>query len=175
LILVVGKNPIEFWKNMVPSWIIAFTTATSVLVIPSNTSVCIDKYKCDPAITNFGIPLGAVFNFDGAGIFLPSVLIFASQAAGISYSFGTLLYLSLICTFVANSGGGVFGGALVKLFVMCELFNVPNSIVMMIAGIFAVLDMFITATNVTGDVVGVVMVDQWDKQRKEKAAKTAIL
>ena len=168
------KSPLAYWKNMVPSWVIAFTTVSSVLVIPSNTSICTDKYDCDPAITNFGIPLGAVFNFDGAGIFLPCVIVFASQAVGVSYSFGTLLYMALIGTLISSSGGGVFGGALVKLLVMCELFSVPSSIVTMIAGMFAIIDMFITVVNISGDVAGTVLVDQRDKRRKAKAAKAAM-
>ena len=170
MFLLQRKNPFTYWKNMVPSWIIAFTTASSVLCIPTNTAICTDEYDCDPAITNFGIPLGAVFNFDGAAIFFPCVIVFASQAAGISYSFGTLLYMSLIGTLIASSGGGVFGGALVKLLVMCEIFSVPNSIITMIAGTFAIIDMFITVVNISGDVAGTVFVDFLDKKRRAKSA-----
>lgn len=166
ILLCQHRNPFYYWKNMVSSWIIAFTTASSVLCIPTNTAICTEKYKCDPAIANFGIPLGAVFNFDGAAIFFPCVIIFAAQAVGIEYSFMTLLYMSLIGTLVASSGGGVFGGALVKLMVMCELFSVPNSIITMIAGTFAIIDMFITVVNITGDVAGTTLVDYWDKKRK---------
>ncbi len=171
VLILQHRNPFHYWKNMVSSWIIAFTTASSVLCIPTNTAICTEKYNCDPAIANFGIPLGAVFNFDGAAIFFPCDIIFAAQAVGIEYSFGTLLYMSLIGTLIASSGGGVFGGALVKLMVMCELFSVPNSIITMIAGTFAIIDMFITVVNITGDVAGTTLVDYWDKRRKGLATK----
>lgn len=164
------KNPIRYWKNMIPSWVIAFTTASSVLAVPTNTQICTDKYEVDHAIADFGIPLGAVFNFDGAAIFFPCVIVFAAQAAGIHYSFGTLLYMALVGTLIASSGGGVFGGALVKLLVMCELFSVPASIVTMIAGTFAIIDMFITVVNISGDVAGTVFVDFLDKKRKARQA-----
>lgn len=169
--LLQRRNPFAFLKNMLPSWVIAFTTSSSVLVIPSNKAICEEKYGCDPMVADFGIPLGAVFNFDGAAIFFPCVIIFAAQAAGINYSFLTLLYMSLIGTLIASSGGGVFGGALVKLLVMCELFSVPNSIITMIAGVFAIIDMFITVVNITGDVAGTTLVDMLEKRRKAKAKR----
>lgn len=168
MFLLQRKNPLRYWKNMISSWIIAFTTASSVLCVPTNTRICTEEYEVDHAIADFGIPLGAVFNFDGAAIFFPCVIVFAAQASGISYSFGTLLYMALIGTLIASSGGGVFGGALVKLLVMCELFNVPASIVTMIAGTFAIIDMFITVVNISGDVAGTVFVDYLDKKRKAK-------
>lgn len=171
MFLVQKRNPLIYWKNMMPSWIIAFTTSSSVLTIPTNTSICTDKYDVDPAIANFGIPLGAVFNFDGAAIFMPSVIIFASEAAGIHYSLGTLLYMSLISTLISSSGGGVFGGALVKLMVMCEIFSIPGAIVTMIAGVFAIIDMFITVVNISGDVAGTCLVDYLDKKRRAKQYK----
>ena len=165
-----GKNPVTYIKNMIPSWVIAFTTASSVLVVPSNTEIVEDKYGVDPAIANFGIPLGSVFNLDGAAIFFPVVIVFAAQAVGVNYSFGTLMYMAIVGTLVASSGGGVFGGALVKLLVMCELFAVPSSIVTMVAGIFAIVDMFITVVNISGDVAGTVLVDTLDKRRKARKA-----
>lgn len=173
IFLMQRKNPLAYLKNMIPSWIIAFTTASSVLCIPTNTAICTEKYDADPAIVNFGIPLGAVFNFDGAAIFFPCVIIFAAQAAGIQYNFGTLLYMALIGTLIASSGGGVFGGALVKLLVMCEIFSIPNSIITMIAGSFAIIDMFITVVNISGDVAGTVLVDYREKNRRAREPKPA--
>lgn len=107
-------------------------------------------------------------NTDGSAIFLPCALVFASQALGIQYSFGTLMYMGLVSALIASTGGGVFGGALVKLLMMCQMFAVPDSIISMIAGLFAIIDLFITTVNISGDVAGVVLVDSIDKRLRAR-------
>jgi Na+/H+-dicarboxylate symporters len=170
IFLLAGKNPITFYKNMLPTWVIAMTTASSVLCIPSNIHVCSEKYDVDPALSSFGIPLGAQLNTDGTAIFLPCVLVFASQALGIHYDLITLLYMALVSALIASTGGGVFGGALVKLIMLCQMFAVPDSIVTMVGGMFAIIDMFITTVNVTGDAAGVIFIDSAAKRLAPKRA-----
>lgn len=168
IFLLARKSPIGYFRNMLPTWAISLTTASSVLCIPTNIEICNNKYDVDPAFTNFGIPLGAQLNTDGSAIFLPCALVFAAQALGIHYDFGTLMYMGLVSALIASTGGGVFGGALVKLLMMCQLFAVPDTIISMIAGLFAVIDLFITTVNVSGDVAGVVLIDSIDKRLRAK-------
>jgi len=58
IFLLARKSPIAYFRNMLPSWMISLTTASSVLCIPTNIKICNDKYDVDPALSNFGIPLG---------------------------------------------------------------------------------------------------------------------
>ncbi|MCD7994875.1 MAG: dicarboxylate/amino acid:cation symporter [Clostridia bacterium] len=70
ILLIARKNPLTFLKRMLSSMMIALTTSSSLLVVPSNLEVC-HKYNVDEEISNFTIPLGAVFNLDGAAVFFP--------------------------------------------------------------------------------------------------------
>lgn len=170
VLLIVRKNPITFLRRMVKSMMIALTTSTSLLAVPSNLEVC-KQYDVDEEISNFTIPLGAVFNLDGAAVFFPCVILFAAQAFGQQFSFGTLLYMAIMGTIIASSGGGIVGGSLVKAMVLCDMFGVPSSVITLITSVYIILDALITATNVTGDVAGTLMVSTLDKRRRERKAK----
>lgn len=167
VILVVRKNPLVFIKRMIPSMIIGATTASSLLVVPSNLNVC-KQYDVEDEVSNFTIPLGAVFNLDGAAIFFPCVILFAAQATGMHFDFGTLLNMAIMGTIIASSGGGVFGGSLVKCMVLSEMFGVPSAIMTVVASVFVIIDAIITLCNVSGDVAGTLMVATLDKRRRER-------
>ena len=167
VLLIVRKNPITFLRRMGKSMMIALTTSTSLLAVPSNLEVC-KQYEVDEEISNFTIPLGAVFNLDGAAVFFPCVIMFAAQAFGKEFSFGTLLYMAIMGTVIASSGGGIVGGSLVKAMVLCDMFGVPNAVITLITSVYIILDSLITATNVTGDVAGTLMVSALDKRRRER-------
>ncbi|MDO4265042.1 MAG: dicarboxylate/amino acid:cation symporter [Eubacteriales bacterium] len=166
VVLIFAKeNPFTFLVRMLPSMMIALTTSSSLLVVPSNLAVC-RKYKIDEEISNFTIPLGAVFNLDGAAVFFPCVILFAAQASGIEFSLGTLLYMAIMGTVIASSGGGIVGGSLVKCMVLCELFSVPSSIITLITSVYIILDALITVCNASGDVAGTLMIGRIVQRRK---------
>ena len=56
VLLIVRKNPITFLRRMGKSMMIALTTSTSLLAVPSNLEVC-KQYEVDEEISNFTIPL----------------------------------------------------------------------------------------------------------------------
>ncbi len=168
MLLVVKKNPIIFLKNMIPNVIVALTTSSSILCVPNNLKVC-KQYDVDEEISNFTIPLGSVFNLDGAAVFFPCVILFAAQAFGKDLGFGTLLYMAVMGTVVASSGGGIVGGSLVKAMVLCDMFGVPSTVITLITSIYVILDALITATNISGDVAGTIMISELNKKRKVKS------
>ena len=170
MLLALRLNPITFLKRMIPSIMMALSTESSVLVIPDNLNVA-SQYGVEDEISNFTIPFGAVFNLDGAGVFLSCVILFAARASGITLSLGTLLYMAVLGTLLSSSGGGIVGGALVKCMILCELFHVPSAVITMVAGVFLLLDAPITACNITGDMVGTLLVSRLNKKRLGKVGK----
>jgi len=161
------QNPIVFIKRMIPSLIVALTTSSSVLCVPNNLKVC-KEYDIDDEISNFTIPLGAVFNLDGAAIFFPCVILFAAQAFGKPLGFGTLLYMAVMGTVIASSGGGIVGGSLVKAMVLCDMFGVPSTVITLITSIYVILDALITGVNIFGDTAGTLMIASLDKKRRNR-------
>lgn len=153
---------------MIPNVIVALTTSSSILCVPNNLKVC-KQYDVDEEISNFTIPLGSVFNLDGAAVFFPCVILFAAQAFGKDLGFGTLLYMAVMGTVVASSGGGIVGGSLVKAMVLCDMFGVPSTVITLITSIYVILDALITATNISGDVAGTIMISELNKKRKVKS------
>lgn len=168
VLFVVKKNPIIFLKRMVSSIIVALTTSSSILCVPNNLKVC-RQYDVDEEISDFTIPLGAVFNLDGAAVFFPCVILFAAQAFGKDLGFGTLLYMAIMGTVIASSGGGIVGGSLVKAMVLCDMFGVPSTVITLITSVYVILDALITATNISGDVAGTLMIHTLDKRRRAKS------
>lgn len=161
-------TPWRFIKSLFPMFGMAISTCSSLLCIPVDEQIVNEEYKVDPSISSFTIPLGSTINMDGGAMLYPCVIVFTAQAAGIDLSFGTLFYMSIVGALISSAGGGFYGGALVKLMFMAEIFGVPGIIVTMIGSVFSILDMFITSVNCAGDIAGTVLVDRmaiWDRER----------
>ena len=53
--------------------------------------------------------------------------------------------------------------------VLCDMFGVPSTVITLITSIYVILDALITATNISGDVAGTIMISELNKKRKVKS------
>ena len=63
-----GMSPLEFFKNMFPAMIFAFSSSSSVGTLPINME-CVEKMGVSKEVSSFVLPLGATINMDGTAIY----------------------------------------------------------------------------------------------------------
>jgi Na+/H+-dicarboxylate symporter len=117
-----------------------------------------DSLKLPRSIYSFTLPLGAQINKDGTSIMLAAVLLFTAQAAGIDFSLAEQVTIVLVGLLLSEGSGGIPGGGLVVALIFVQAFNLPLEIAAIVAGIYRLVDMGSTTTNVMGDMVGTILV-----------------
>lgn len=177
--VVGGRSPIEFFKNIYPLQMLAFSTSSSAAVMPSSLETAEEKNKVHPAIARFTIPLGATINMDGTALYQAVAAVFLLQVYGMPVTIGAV-GLILVTAIMASVGTpGTPGVGIVVLAGILESAGVPAAGIGMIIGVDRLLDMCRTAINVTGDqtaclvmerIAGSSLQDTDDYEKHEKAS-----
>ncbi|MGI9626445.1 MAG: cation:dicarboxylate symporter family transporter, partial [Longimicrobiales bacterium] len=84
--------------------------------------------------------------------------LFTAQAAGVDFTLASQVSIVLIGLILSEGSGGIPGGGLVIALIFVEAFNLPLEIAAIVGGIYRLIDMGSTTTNVMGDMVGTAIV-----------------
>lgn len=169
VVWIAGRiNPIRFIRDSSEVWMFTIATCSSTANIPIGLRVAKEKFKVPERVADFCIPLGAQVNYDGSAIFYGVMLIAVYQMYGIPYTLGMMFQMVIVASLISSSGGGLPGGALVKLLVVMEAFSLPIEIVGIVAGFFRFFDMGSTMCNCLGDLAGTVAVGRSEDRRAKR-------
>ena len=153
LLLIVGRlNPFKFIKEFFPAMLTGYSTNSSNATLPTSLERC-DKLGVSRKISSFSLPLGATINMDGFCVTLLVITFFIANIYGVPIEGATLT--TLIISVVALSLGcpGIPGAGMVCLTIIFPQIGIPAEAVAIIMGIYPLIGMIMTATNVTGDAV----------------------
>lgn len=153
LIFIAKVNPIKYLKVVFESWLVGFSTCTSMAALPVSMKNAKEKLGIPNEVASFVLPFGATANMDGTGIFFGVVVIFAAQFAGVELSFMQILSLILEATLLSIGCAAVPQVGLVIGTTMLVSMGLPVEVVGLITGIYRILDQIHTATNTSGDLV----------------------
>ncbi|MBU5455599.1 dicarboxylate/amino acid:cation symporter [Caproiciproducens sp. MSJ-32] len=153
IIFITKVNPIKYLKVVFESWLVGFSTCTSMAALPVSMKNAKEKLGIPNEIASFVLPFGATANMDGTGIFFGVVIIFAAQFAGVELSFMQILSLILEATLLSIGCAAVPQVGLVIGTTILISMGLPVEVVGLITGIYRILDQIHTATNVSGDLV----------------------
>lgn len=158
------RNPLTFFKEMIPAIAFAFSTSSSNASIPINLEIVEKRLKVSNKIAAFTIPFGATINMDGTAIMQGVATVFIANAYNIHLTIGT--YLMVILTAVLSSVGtaGVPGVGLITLVMVLQQAGLPVEGIMLVIGVDRLLDMIRTAVNITGDAAVSCVIQKWEKQ-----------
>lgn len=162
--LVVGRiSPWRFLSAVRQLQLLAFSTNSSVAVMPLTMKTAEEKLSVRPSTAQFVIPIGATVNMDGTALFHGAATLFLTQVYGIEVGLGMLL--ALVATAIGASIGtpATPGVGIIILSVVLSSVGVPLEGIALIVGVDRILELFRTATNVTGDVVAAVVIDRFIK------------
>ena len=162
-----------FFRAVRPAQVVAFSTASSAATLPTSLSCARDRLGVSREVGDFCLPLGATINMDGTALFLAVATLFIAQVYGVALGVGDQLGLVLSVTLASIGTASVPGASIPLLAMMLTTVGVPIEGVGIILGIDRVLDMCRTAVNVTGDLVGVVIVGKSEGKLAENAPALA--
>lgn len=149
-----GLSPFQFFKNIYPSILFAFTTSTSAATIPVSLRVMKKNVGVSEKTSGFTIPFGATANMDGFAVALGVIAIFATNVYGIDLTFGLIIQMVFLGLILSIGAAGVRGAGIIFSMILLESLNMPLALVPVLAAIWPIIDMGHTAMNITGDLTG---------------------
>ncbi len=158
----------QFFSGIAPAQLLAFSTSSSGATLPV-TLECVEKnLGVKNEVAAFVLPLGATINLDGTALYQGVAAVFIAQALGIDLNFAAQLTILLTALLASIAAAPVPGAGFVMLVIVLEAVGIPSAGLALILGVDRILDMFRTATNVTGDTMVALMVDASEERAKAK-------
>lgn len=155
---------VKFLKGAREAMLTAFVTRSSSATLPITMSVTDQNFKVDKAVYSFTLPLGATINMDGTAMYQAISAIFIANALGVPLTPVQQFLIVLTAVLASIGTAGVPGAGLIMLAMVLEAIGLPLTdpnvalAYSLIAGIDVILDMGRTMVNVTGDMVGTIVV-----------------
>lgn len=169
LITVFGKiSPMPFYKKMIPTQLMAFSTSSSKATLTTAMRELQDKMGVSQSSSNFMMPLGASINMDGTAIYLGLCAMFFAQMYGIEIGAHEYLMLMITCTLGSIGAAGIPSGSIIFMGMVLTSVGIPMEGIGIILGIDRILDMFRTTVNITGDAAITLIIDKTEGELNEK-------
>ncbi|HEX7815241.1 dicarboxylate/amino acid:cation symporter [Dyella sp.] len=153
------RRPLEFFRQIRPVLITAFSTSSSSASLPTSLAIAREELKLRPATAGFVLPLGATMNMSGTALFEGCVVLFVAQAFGVELSLAQQALLMLLAVLSAVAVAGIPGGSLPLIAGLLATFGVPPEGIGIVLGVDRLLDMLRTTVNVGSDIVVATVVD----------------
>ena len=158
----------QFFSGIAPAQLLAFSTSSSGATLPV-TLECVEKnLGVKNEVAAFVLTLGATINLDGTALYQGVAAVFIAQALGIELNFAAQLTILLTALLASIAAAPVPGAGFVMLVIVLEAVGIPSAGLALILGVDRILDMFRTATNVTGDTMVALMIDASEERAKAK-------
>jgi Na+/H+-dicarboxylate symporter len=152
LALLSSWRPFPFLRATGPVWGTTLATTSSLASLSVAMEVA-ERMPLPRPVYSFVLPLGAQINKDGTAILLVSVVLFTAQAAGVALGVAEYLTLLLMAFLFSVGSGGIPGGGFVVALILVQAFGLPLELAAIVGGIYRLVDMGNTTTNVMGDMV----------------------
>ena len=176
--LVVGVNPILFFRRIRAALVTAFSTSSSNATLPTALAVAEQNLGIPPSIAGFVLPLGSTMCMNGTALFEGITVIFLAQVFGIALDLGQMVVVMIMAVLTAVGAAGVPGGSIPLLVTILVMFGIPAEGIAIILGVDRILDMSRTTVNVCGDLSATAFVARtegvWDASRIPSNEEMAI-
>jgi Na+/H+-dicarboxylate symporter len=167
-----GMSPWQFLKRAEPAILTAFSTSSSSATLPTTLKVAEERLGVPRRVGRFVCTLGATANMNGTALFEGVTVLFLAQFFGVELALGQQLLILVLCMLGAIGAAGVPGGSLPVIAMILAMFGIPPEGIGIILGVDRFLDMCRTTVNVTGDLVGAVVVARGEPLEAGETAAT---
>lgn len=140
-------SPLLLIKKLMPTFIIAITTASSAAAFATNTETCEKKLGISKKIINFGVPLGQVVFMPGAAVQFFCVGICIAEALGVTVTPIWLATLFIIALVLSIAAPPVPGGALTCYTILTMQLGIPGEAISVAIALNVILEFIATAVN----------------------------
>jgi Na+/H+-dicarboxylate symporter len=173
-----GNKPIfSYFKQLIPSASIAFSSGSVVAALPITYENVVERNNVDNRAGSFVLPLASVFNMNGTAIYLSIAAIFIAQFFNISLSPMQFILLTVGCIGVSFFSSLIPYASLLMLGLVLNFADFPLHALAGI-GLLLTVDWLFerlrAVVNLLGDAVGAAVIgDTFDfKTAKIKQPKT---
>ncbi|NPA58171.1 MAG: dicarboxylate/amino acid:cation symporter [Aquificae bacterium] len=152
---LVGRfNPFDYFKKVREAVLVAFSTCSSSATLPVSLEVATKKGGVDKKVAGFVLPLGATVNMDGTALYEAVAAVFIASVFGIELSLFQQVLIFITATLAAVGAASIPSAGLVTMTLVFSAVGLPLEGIAIIIAVDRFLDMFRTATNVWGDLIG---------------------
>jgi len=153
-------SPLKYFREVREAVLLAFSTASSSATLPVSIEVAQEKGGVSKKSAGFILPLGATVNMDGTALYESIAVIFIANLAGVDLSIGQQVLIFVTATLASIGAAGIPGAGIVMMVIVLDTVGLPHEYISIILVVDRVLDMFRTATNVWGDLIGAKILDK---------------
>ena len=158
----------DFARAILPAQLVAFSSRSSLAALPAMIEAARTKLGQPPEISGFFLPLAAsTYRISGALAQVTGVL-FIARLYGMELTPTQILGVVLTVVPTTFSVPGIPAGSIIVMVPILSSAGLPPEGIGILLGIDAITDMFRTATNVTGDMAGAVVIG------RKQAAKASV-
>ena len=161
-------SPLQFYKNVGPALMMAFSTGSSNAALPMGYTCQEKRCGVPEKIYSFSLPLGAAVNMNGFAASLGIIAVTALELYNVPLT-PVLVFQAVGMGLVLSIGApGIQGTAVVMSAILFEALGIPMGMLALIAAIWPVVNIGTTTVNVTGDHVATCIVaENLDMMEKE--------
>ena len=168
------RSPIGYIKDVAPLMMSSFVMASSNAVMPLTIETCRDKLNISPKLYSFSVPLGIIANKDGSCVTLLISTMFLANVFEVPINGGLLITLFFLVFTLSIASPAVSGGLLLVLAVILPSMGIPVEGVSILMGLYFLVAMVDTMTNVFSTVAVTYVVDRRINKPAEKATLESI-
>ncbi len=163
-------SPVAFFRGAQPAILTAFSTSSSSATLPTTLKVAEENLGVPRRVSRFVCTLGATANMNGTALFEGVTVLFLAQFFGVELGLVQQVTILVLCILGGIGAAGVPGGSLPVIAMILVMFGIPAEGIGLILGVDRFLDMCRTCVNVTGDLVGAVVIGQGEPEHFAEAA-----
>lgn len=151
--LYVGVSPIRLAQKLSNMAVVAFTTTSSAVTLPTKMDDSVNKIGISKRVSDLINPLGMSLNSDGLALYLALACLTVAQFFGIEITLQQQFIVVIMSTLATLGTVVVPGGGLVALAIVLPTIGLPIEGVALLSGIDWFSGMFRTTLNVVDDVL----------------------
>jgi len=141
------QNPIKMIKTILPSYLIAVSTASSSATFESNMKICNTKFGINKEFSSFGVPFGMVIFKPTTALYYLLVCFYFASVNNVSVSISWIITAVVITAVSAVATPPIPGGAAATYTILFTQLGInPNSLVLVIA-IDMIFDFILTSSD----------------------------
>lgn len=160
----VKVSPAKLAKKLWKMTVVAFTTTSSAITLPTKMEDSEVKIGVSKRISRLVNPLGMALNSNGLSLYLALACITLVQFYGLDMSIAELIKIVVLSSLSCLGTVVVPGGGLVALAIVLPSMGLPPESIALLAGIDWFSGMFRTVLNVDGDALVSMMIAADEKE-----------
>ncbi len=162
LLVLARRNPLDYFRSVLPALATAFSTASSSATLPLSME-CAEKEAGIPrGVSSFVLPLGATVNMDGTALYEAVAALTIAQMYGVGLGLPEQALVLLTALLASVGAAGIPMAGLVMMVVVLQAVGLPIEGIATIIAVDRVLDMMRTSTNVWSDLVGTAVIARFE-------------